>query len=287
MIIFLAILGYPVDSGHSMGEPESSGAARYARRLMMKRNLASAHKGSRLKSASALLLMIAAGGSHAQVRLPPITSAPKSVCAAAQDSPTWKNCWECYKDLISDCTETFDTLDERKSCYHTAHTFYQICMGQTVGAARSPSMNIVIPQPMRIDLRTTTTLEVTTLVIVDPARISVYLVSRNDDGARVIDIDSETDVTSDDWVTFEILVNPAMLDLQTGELIGLIVAVNDIEKHIPIDADTIVLTVTDSYDLNYDGTFDARDYVAAIVQFSKGEIDADTFYDLAGALRSE
>ena len=52
MIIFLAILGYPVDSGHSMGEPESSGAARYARRLMMKRNLASAHKGSRLKSAS-------------------------------------------------------------------------------------------------------------------------------------------------------------------------------------------------------------------------------------------
>lgn len=240
---------------------------------------------SELPMVSCILLSLWSDGACGQVQLPPFAPAQRSYCAAAEDTPTWKNCWECYKELVADCTKTFNTQAEQDACYQTARDFYAVCMASTASLAKPAGLEMEVDQATILDVRTIFVLEATTLRMTDPALLSVYLVPDSVSGTPISSIGHAAQVSSSDWVTFEITVDPTLLELRAGELIGLIVVVTDPTTLLPVDVGAISLAVTDSLDLNQDGRFDSYDYVAALVRYANGELDAETFYEFADAYR--
>ncbi|RNC81835.1 MAG: hypothetical protein ED559_08640 [Phycisphaera sp.] len=178
----------------------------------------------------------------------------------------------------------YTTQAEQEICRQAALSFFSTCVKAALlhNDVAIPLVSLHIDASDNLDARIPYYMLFEVDVPTELENVSVLLGGVQDIGYCLQDVTVQSSISTEDGLIFSIMLDLADVQFTVGSTVDLIVAVNDSLTSNPIAIDINAVTLEDSFDLNGDGAFDSRDYLAALIQYGNGELDTDTFYGILG-----
>ncbi len=225
---------------------------------------------------TAIASVVCSASAEAQTR-GTLGSANVATCGTIQTQPTLQSCFSCFVDMLAECRD-LPTPGEREACNFGALFVFIDCYLRIAPNPTQPGAPgfEVIPEGTTVDVRSRFEFVVSDADFGNPSQLNITLVHGVGDGFSVEDITDRAIITDYAGIDTRFEIDAGTLPIRDDESVWIVVGTGEQTPQTLPAVDLFRLSVTDSFDINADGVFDAADRIAAIAAYNRGELDLDT-----------